>query len=550
MKSFQYKNLPENIGAAADHIRDAARGFGLAQDIAELRAKGLERMLSFLAEEYPSDMEVTIEVFRSLGDIRLRMFFTGEKLDLCQLARRACPEHAEIGGVKAAKLRKIFANCFGASAMSFKYTESGVNVFSVLLGRASYRALIVLMTALFAGVAVGLGIRAFLPEAAGMFVTQNFFTSVTDIFVSCVKMLIGPLMFFTISSSIASYSDLSALGRMGGKLITRYLLNALIAMALSAAVLLALKPGMNSGMTAPENLSADSVSVAAAAAETTVSIRDTLVNFFPSSFFGAFVSGKMMQIIVISVLLGIAAGLLSAEYREGIHRFLSCGNQVFCKMMDLVMLLLPVSVFCSMANTMIVMGMETLALLIKWVLALVLVFALMAAVYVAKTAVFARVSPKRFLTGYSEAIIGTFALGSCNASMPICMKTAEEKLGVPHPVAALTMPIGVSIHCACNCAFYLVSLFFLANVFKGTFVSPLAHPMIFFSVFVLGIGAPSVSGAGPICVAMLLPELGLPVWLITLIIGLDPFVSMFKSACSCIEDASVTLAVARSEKKL
>lgn len=427
--------------------------------------------------------------------------------------------------------------------------KKGTNILKLTFSKKSNQ-IRVLFTSLLLGVATGLLLKLLAPAAVTAFLAENIFHSVSTIFIKCVKMLIGPLIFFTIASSVSAYSDLSSLGRMGKKLSADYLLNAILALAAATGLTLLLKPGMGDSITSIETVMSGAADLVETSQNTTVTIKDTLINIFPSNFFKAFVDSSILQIIFISFLLGISTILLTDEHRTRISTFLDGGNMLFSKMTLLVMMFLPFSVFCSMANVIITLGLDSILMILHWLLTLILAYGLMVVIYVLLIWVRTSMKPTAFLKQYAEAILGTFAMGSCNSSMSICLKTAQEKLGVDKRVSAFSIPIGVSLHCASNCIFYMISVFFLANLYSAVPMTPLQYPVIFFSIFVLGVGAPSVSGSGPICVALLLMQMGLPAGLISLIIGLDPFVSMFKSACSCIEDAEVMLALAKSEKML
>lgn len=410
--------------------------------------------------------------------------------------------------------------------------------------------ILVLMLCLVMGIGTGLLLKLLAPADITAFLAEHIFTSLSNIFIKCVKMLIGPLIFFTIASSVSAYSDLSSLGRMGKKLSLDYLLNAIIALAVATGLTLLMKPGMGGRIASIESIINSSSSLVEASQHTSVNIKETILNIFPGNFFKAFVDSSILQIIFISFLLGISTIFLTAEHKTRVSNFLSSGNVLFSRMVSVVMGFLPVSVFCSMATMIITLGFDTLLMILHWLLTLLLAYVLMVLFYVLMIRLRAGIKPATFLKQYGEAILGTFAMGSCNSSMFICLKSAEEKLGVDKKISSFSLPIGVSLHCASNCVFYMITLFFLANIYSTAPVTPLSNPVIFFSIFVLGIGAPSVSGSGPICVALLLIQLGMPAGLISLVIGLDPFVSMFKSACSCIEDAEVMLKVAKSENML
>ena len=550
MKQYQYENRQENIPAAIQFIRESLQAYRVKIRKPEQDFYYLSELLSFLAEQYPDTKSILLQVTKRFDTV-IQIFFDGEKMDMEGLFQKrfSRPDAAIADEVEAGRIRELFQEYFKPKNFSQKYNGT-LNTLTLIIRHSNIKSMVVMLISMVLGTGVGLAMRAFLPEAATSFIAGNILQTVTTIFMNCIKMLIGPLIFFTVASSISSYTDLSSLGRMGSKLCLRYFINAVLALAVATGLTLLIKPGMDDNIPTIDSLIKSASSAVDTAAKTEVSLKSTILGIFPSNFFKAFTDASILQIIFISFLLGICTALLHGEVRSRISGFLSAGNTLFCKMMSIVMLALPVSVFCSMANAILTLGVDMLVLLVRWLVTLVASFALMIVVYVLLIALFTHISPATYLKRYGTAILGAFAMGSSNSSMPLCISTCEERLGVSPKVASFSIPVGVSLHCASNCIFYLVSVYFLANVYSPVDITPLTNLMMFFSIFVLGIGAPSVPGAGPVCVAVLLAEMGMPMGLITLIIGLDPFVSMFKTATSCVEDSYVTLAVAKSEKLL
>ena len=551
MKIYQYTNRIEDIKDAVEFARKSLEEYKLDERDLGSRMVRLERLLSWLAENHAAGENVYLQIYSRFGDVYLQISSDGPQIQ-AQDAINAEIRHRMGEGVSAMeanKLREILNHYYMSKEVSIKY-EGGINKLIIRVKESRHKTLEILMASLVMGIVFGVLWKVLLPDEYEWLPSQNIFTLVTEGFMRLVKMIISPLIFFTIASAVSNYTDLTTLGRLGSKLTIRYFINALLGLLISVGIVLAFKPGKADYIPNIETIINSQSNVVDAAKNTDVSLYDTMLDIMPGNFFGAFTDTSILQIIFIAFLLGISTAMLTENYRDKIIFFLKAGEHLFSKMINVVMVFLPISVFCSMANTIIGMGVKTLLGILQWIVLTAIVFVLIAVVYILIIWVECRIKPTEFLSKYGEAITATFAMGSCNSSLSQCISAMETKLQVPESTASFSIPIGVSIHSASNCIFYTITLFFLANIYSGPYISPMDHPMIFLSILLLGIGAPSVSGAGPICVAILLQQMDLPMGLISLIIGLDPFISMFKSAASCIEDASVTLSIHRSEAKL
>ena len=551
MKKYVYENRKDNIDGALNFVYDSLIEYKIPLTNRDEDLAFLEALLRFIEREHKESSEITIQINKRLGETTLQLFYKGKKLELDRAFETELDLNNDgvIDEVERQRYLELFENHFLPKNFNQKY-DGELNTLSFIIKKLQHKTLIELLVSLVLGTVTGILIRSFASASVASFLSKNVFLLLSGIFIKCIKTLIAPLIFFTIASSISSYTDLGSLGRMGRKISTRYIIDAFVAVIVSAFLVIKFKPGVGNDIPKIESLINSSSDIVDTASTTTISIFETISDIFPSNFFGAFVNSSLLQVIFISFLLGISTALLAETHKERLCSFLDSGNSLFAKMVSIVMLFLPISVFCSMANAMITLGYDTLLLLLKWFVILVAAFAIMALVYILFIWRSVKIRPSQYLKQYSQAIIGTFAMGSSSSAMPLCIQVLEEKLGVDKRAAAFSIPIGTSLHCASNCVFYVISAFFLANIYSPVEMMPLDNLMILFSIMILSIGAPSVSGAGPICVAVILSQMGMPMGLISLIIGLDPLVSMFKSACSCIEDSYVTLALAKSENML
>jgi Na+/H+-dicarboxylate symporter len=329
------------------------------------------------------------------------------------------------------------------------------------------------------------------------------------------------------------------MGVMAGKAIGLYWLTT--ALAISLALLLAtwVQPGSSA------NFQTELTHTATQAP----SLKQVLVDIFPSNPISAMAQGNMLQVIVFSILFGVAiskagqAGVQVAGYFERL-------NEVIMEMVMILMRLAPWGVFALLAKIFFSTGFELIGQLIQYFLTVVVTLLLHAGVtFSVLLLLFTKLNPIEFFKRLRPVMMFGFATASSNATMPITLETVESKLGVNRGVASFTVPLGATINMDGTAIMQGVATVFIAQAYQVD-IGLTGYLMVIITATLASIGTAGVPGVGLITLAMVLEQVGLPVEGIALIIGVDRLLDMLRTAVNVTGDSAVSYIVAHSESQL
>jgi len=393
------------------------------------------------------------------------------------------------------------------------------------------------------GIVVGLGINLLGFNVKGGFVYENItnglFGIMGKMFVTSLKMLVVPLVLFSLITGVLGIGDIRELGKVGGKAFTLYLLTTAIAIALAIGLAASLGIGEGVHMT----------SAATFTAKEAPPLSDVLTNIIPGNVIKAMASGNMLQIIFFSILLGISM-LMVGKKAEPIVQLVEIANEIMMKMVNIVMAVAPYAVFALLAKAFANLGLGLLADLAGYVL--VLIGALMLHLFVTLMVilkVFSGKSPAMFLKKMREVQIFAFSTSSSNATIPVTLRAVTDKLGVKNSVASFTVPFGATINMDGTAIMQGVATVFIANAY-GVHLGLTGYLTVILMSVLASIGTAGVPGVGLIMLSMVFTQVGLPVEGIGLILGVDRLLDMTRTAVNVSGDAAVSVIVAKSEKKL
>jgi len=400
-----------------------------------------------------------------------------------------------------------------------------------------------------AGMVVGLGINLTNTHImdgslmiAGSFVNEyivnGFFHVVGKMFVNSLKMLVVPLVLFSLICGVCGIGDIKLLGRIGSKSLALYILTT--AVAIATAILIAASFGIGEGMNA--------VTESKFIGKEAPPLTQVFIDIIPSNPIQAMASGEMLSIIFFAMLVGISI-LLVGKKAKGLVESVELMNEVMMKMVGLIMSLAPYAVFCLLAKAMANLGMDLLYQLIGYVL--VLIGALLFHLFVTLQTVlvlFSRLNPAVFLKKIRNAQIFAFSTSSSNATIPVTLRTVTERLGVNNSVASFTVPFGATINMDGTAIMQGVATVFIANVYNVDLGIAGYLTVILMSVLA-SIGTAGVPGVGLIMLSMVFAQVGLPMEGIGLILGVDRLLDMVRTSVNVSGDAVVSTVVAKSEGK-
>ncbi|WP_298220120.1 dicarboxylate/amino acid:cation symporter [Halothiobacillus sp.] len=393
------------------------------------------------------------------------------------------------------------------------------------------------------GIAVGLFINLTGVNVKGGFVNtyvvDGLFYVMGKLFINALKMLVVPLVFFSLLSGVCGIGHLNVLGRVGTKAFVLYILTTAIAIAV--AITIAATFDIGQGM----NLVADTTFTAQAAPPLT----DVIINIIPSNPIEAMAQGDMLPLIFFTVLLGVCIVMVGTKAKD-IVAGIEVANEIMMKMVMIVMVVAPYAVFALIAKSMAELGIELLSHLAGYVL--VLVSALMVHLFFTLMIIlkiFSGLSPRMFLRKIKEAQIFAFSTASSNATIPVTLRAVTEKMGVNNAVASFTIPLGATINMDGTAIMQGVASVFIANIY-GVDLGITGYLTVIMMSVLASIGTAGVPGVGLIMLSMVFYQVGLPVEGIGLILGVDRLMDMIRTAVNISGDAVVTAIVAKSEQEL
>ncbi len=393
--------------------------------------------------------------------------------------------------------------------------------------------------ALVAGIAVGTACNYAVPTGSAVdeVMIEGLFYLVGQGFIRLMQMLVAPLVFCSIVCGAASIGSGKALGKVGGLTVLLYLLTTAVAVVMALGIAHLVNPGV--GL----DLSAVQTQEAAAAAEP-VSVVDTLLNIVPANVFAALADGTMLQIIFFALVLGVVLGRLG-DRADVVNRFFSQFNAVMMKMVEFVLKVAPIGVFCLIARTFANLGFDAVVPVFKFVGGTYLGLALqLCVVYMLLLFAFTRLNPLRFLRKMLPVLAFAFSTSSSNATIPLNMETLEKKMGVSPKVASFTIPLGATINMDGTAIMQGVAVVFAAQAF-GMDLGAAGYLTVILTATLASIGTAGVPGVGTIMLAMVFSAVGLPAEGISMIMGVDRLVDMGRTAINVTGDAVVTTIVAK-----
>lgn len=397
------------------------------------------------------------------------------------------------------------------------------------------------------GMALGIGVGLLLNltgintdgSFVEIYIVNGLFHVIGTMFVNALKMLVVPLVLFSLISGVCGIGNITILGRVGTKAFFLYMLTTAIAItvAISAAAAVGIGKGMNQ------------VTDAAFTGSDAPPLTEVFINIIPKNPINAMANGDMLPIIFFAILLGISmlmVGRKAKPFIEGVE----IANEIMMKMVNIIMAVAPYAVFALIAKSMANLGLDLLSQLVGYVL--VLCGVLMLHLFVTLMIVlklFSGLSPQIFLKKIRNAQVFAFSTASSNATIPVTLRTVTQRMGVNNSVASFTVPFGATINMDGTAIMQGVATVFIANIYNVD-LGIVGYVTVILMSVLASVGTAGVPGVGLIMLSMVFTQVGLPVEGIGLILGVDRLMDMIRTSVNVSGDAVVSTIVAKSEGKV
>jgi proton glutamate symport protein len=360
------------------------------------------------------------------------------------------------------------------------------------------------------------------------------------IFLNLIKTIIAPLLFSTLVVGIAGHSNLRQVGRMGIKALVYFEVVTTLALFIGLAAINFTRAGVGVNV-AP---AADSKSPTPAPQ----SASDIILHAFPENIAKSIAEGQVLQIVVFSVLFGIALAMLSEQKRRPLLSFCESLSETMFKFTNVVMTFAPVGVGAAMAYTVGHMGFGILANLFRLLATMYAALFVFVGGVLLPIALVARVPLRKFAKAVAEPVSIAFATTSSEAALPRAMEEMEH-FGVPRKIVAFIIPTGYSFNLDGTSLYLSLASIFVAQA-AGVHMTPGQQIVMVFTLMLTSKGVAGVPRAALVILMGTLTSFHLPVEPVFIILGIDELMDMGRTSVNVLGNCLATVVIARWEGEL
>jgi DAACS family dicarboxylate/amino acid:cation (Na+ or H+) symporter len=407
-----------------------------------------------------------------------------------------------------------------------------------------------ILLGLLAGAVAGVAVNLLTGAGPG---TVRFVALVTEpigkMWLSALIMVVIPLIVSTLSLGVAGLGSLRRLGRIGLITVLTFLALTTLSTTLGLTVMNVVRPGAGLDPQVTQELMTTyrgQTEGAMGLSEKAFGI-DLLVKIVPRNPVAAAASGDMLAVIFFSLMLGVALALLPEHKSAPMTSFLDSLGHVTVTIIELVMRVAPIGVFCLIFSVTARFGFGLLVNLAQFVFTVVGALAVFQfAVYPLVLRLVARWSPLDFFRKTRIVMLTAFSTSSSNATLPTTMRVAQEDLGIPREIAGFVLPLGATMNMNGTALFEGATVLFLAQVF-GVKLTLSAQLVVVLMSVVTAIGVAGIPGGSIPLLMMVLGMVGVPVEGIAIVLGVDRILDMCRTVLNVTGDVVTSTIVARFE---
>ncbi len=402
----------------------------------------------------------------------------------------------------------------------------------------SQRLTTIIVIGMILGIGVGYACHQVWPDKATATTIAGYISLFTDIFLRLIKMIIAPLVFSTLVVGVAHMGDPATVGRIGAKALLWFVCASLVSLLLGLLLVDILRPGDNLNMPLPDVGTATNLKVAS------LSLKDFVTHLVPSSIFMAMANNEILQIVIFSLFFGVACAALGEKAHTLVHGIEELSH-VILKITGYIMGLAPIAVFASMAAIVTTQGLGILVTYGKFVLEFYLgLFLLWCLLVLVGFGFFGR-HIFRLVSLVKEPFLLAFSTASSEAAYPKMME-ALGRFPVSRKIISFVLPMGYSFNLDGSMMYCTFATMFIAQAYNITL--PLADQITMLLLLMLtSKGMAGVPRASLVVIAATLSSFNLPEAGLLLIIGIDQFLDMGRSATNVIGNSLATVVVAKWE---
>ncbi|MFJ5381637.1 dicarboxylate/amino acid:cation symporter [Cupriavidus sp. CER94] len=399
-----------------------------------------------------------------------------------------------------------------------------------------------IFVAMLLGVIVGSAAHNMAPDAAMAKSIADHLSILTDVFLRMIKMIIGPLVFATLVSGIASMGDGKTVGRIGLKAMAWFMAASITSLLLGLLMANVLAPGHGMNLPLPAADAASNLKTGA------LNLRDFVAHMFPKSFVEAMATNEVLQIVVFSLFFGFALGTLKDGVGKPVLAAIDGLGHIMLKVTNYVMAFAPLGVFGAVAAVITAQGLGVLVVYAKLLGSVYLSLALLWIALIAGGYYFLGRDIFKLIRQLRAPLMIGFATASSESAYPKVIDQLN-RFGVKSRITNFVLPLGYSFNLDGSIMYTSFAALFVAQVY-GIQLSLSQQITMLLVLLVTSKGIAGVPRASLVVVAAVLPMFGLPEAGILLVLGIDHVLDMGRTVTNVLGNAIATTVVAKSENAI
>nr|WP_116606777.1 dicarboxylate/amino acid:cation symporter [uncultured Albidiferax sp.] len=407
--------------------------------------------------------------------------------------------------------------------------------------KKKFPAAVTILLAMVLGILLGYMVFTSFPDKKSASEIAGYISIVSDIFLRLIKMLIAPLVFSTLVVGIAHMGDASSVGRVFGKALGWFFTASLISLVLGLIMANLLEPGKNLGLPLPD------IGASAGLATSKFTLKDFVNHLVPKSFAEAMANNEILQIVVFSMFFGVAMAALGDKAKVLLAAIEELSH-VMLKITGYVMKLAPLAVLAAMAATVSVNGLEILLKFAVFMGDFYLGLFLLWGVLILAGFLFLGPRVFKLLVLIKEAFLLSFATASSEAAYPKILD-ALDRFGVKRKISSFVMPMGYSFNLDGSMMYCTFATLFIAQAY-GIHLPLSTQITMLLILMMTSKGMAGVPRASLVVIAATLNQFNIPEAGLLLILGVDTFLDMGRSATNAVGNSIATAVVAKWEGEL
>jgi proton glutamate symport protein len=363
----------------------------------------------------------------------------------------------------------------------------------------------------------------------------------SQIFLRLIRTIVAPLLFATLVVGIAGHSNLRQVGRMGVKALVYFEVVTTIALFIGWAAISISRAG--EGINLPPSPEAEQIQQPVQR-----TWQDIVLDIFPENVARSVAEAEILQIVVFSVIFGIALAMLPDDKRRPMLAFADSLAETMFKFTKIIMLFAPVGVGAAIAYTVGHLGLGILINLFKLLATFYVAVAIFIVAVLVPVALLARVPLRRFVQAVAEPVSIAFATTSSEAALPRAME-AMERIGVPRQIVAFVMPTGYSFNLDGSTLYLSLTAMFVAQA-AGVDLSIGQQFLLLLTLMLTSKGVAGVPRGALVILLGTVASFGLPVEPVFIILGIDELMDMLRTSVNVLGNCLATVVIARWEGEM